>query len=106
MHWPRNMLIRVFTYIFWKGEVKNRTTQVRSMFWNNLKITDSYLKVRLRREMGSYHDYDAPVLIKHVETAIVRARELDNNPGDRWPQTLGTRVYLLAESVINNYAQS
>ncbi len=71
------------------------------------KNTDPYLKVRLRHEMGAYHEsaYDAPVLIKHVETAIVRARELDNKPGDRWPQTLGTRVYLLAESVINNYAQ-
>lgn len=65
--------------------------------------TDSYLKVRLRQEMGSYHEsaYDAQMLIANVETAIERARSLDKNPADRWPQTLGTRVYLLAESVMN-----
>ena len=67
------------------------------------KNTDPYLKVRLRQEMGSYHEsaYDAQMLIANVETAIERARTLDKNPADRWPQTLGTRVYLLAESVMN-----
>lgn len=67
------------------------------------KNADPYLKVRLRQEMGSYHeaDYDAPMLINHVEVAIERARALDANPADRWPQTLGTRVYRLAESVMN-----
>ena len=70
------------------------------------KNADPYLKVRLRQEMGSYHEssYDAQMLIEHVEVAIARARALDKNPADRWPQTLGTRVYLLAESVMNrNY---
>ena len=67
------------------------------------KNADPYLEVRLRQRMGSYHEsvYDAPTLIAHVETAIERARALDKNPADRWPQTLGTRVYLLAESVMN-----
>ena len=67
------------------------------------KNADPYLKVRLRQEMGSYHeaDYDAQMLIVHVEEAIERAKALDNNSTDRWPQTLGTRVYLLAESVMN-----
>lgn len=61
------------------------------------------LKVRLRQEMGSYHEaaYDAKMLIVHVEEAIERAKALGKNPADRWPQTLGTRVYLLAESVMN-----
>lgn len=65
--------------------------------------TDPYLKVRLRQEMGSYHEsaYDAQMLIANVETAIERARALDKNSADRWPQTLGTRVYLLAESIMN-----
>ena len=67
------------------------------------KNSDPYLKVRLRQKMGSYHEssYDALALIAHVEDAIERARALDKNPNDRWPQTLGTRVYLLAESVMN-----
>ena len=45
--------------------------------------------------------YDAQMLIAHVEKAIARAKALDKKPADRWPQTLGTRVYLLAESVMN-----
>lgn len=69
------------------------------------KNADPYLKVRLRQEMGSYHEssYDAKMLIEHVDVAIARAEALDRNPADRWPQTLGTRVYLLAESVMNRY---
>lgn len=65
------------------------------------KNADPYLKVRLRQKLGSYHEssYDAPALVVNVETAIERARRLDKGPDDRWPQTLGTRVYLLAESV-------
>ena len=67
------------------------------------KNADPYLKVRLRQKMGSYHEsaYDAQMLIANVETAIEQARALDKNPADRWPQTLGTRVYLLAENIMN-----
>ena len=67
------------------------------------KNTEPYLKLRLRQEMDSYHEvgYDALMLIKHVEVAIERAKLLDKNPADRWPQTIGTRVYRLAESVMN-----
>ena len=67
------------------------------------KNADPYLKVRLRQKMGAYHEssYDALTLIAHVEDAIERARALDKNPTDRWPQTIGTRVYQLAESVMN-----
>ena len=69
----------------------------------NSRRTDPYLKIRLRQEIGSYHEsaYDAGMLITHVEEAIERAKALDKNPADRWPQSLGTRVYLLAESVMN-----
>lgn len=67
------------------------------------KNADPYLKARLRQKMGSYHEssYDAQTLMVHVGNAIERARTLDKNPNDRWPQTLGTRVYLLVKSVMN-----
>lgn len=67
------------------------------------KNADSYLKVLLRQKMGAYHEssYDTSLLIPHVEEAIYRARLLDVNPDDRWPQSLGTRVYLLAKSIID-----
>jgi len=82
-------------------------TPEEQMLWmknrRKSKNADPYLKVRLRQKMGSYHEaaYDAEMLIVHVEEAIARAKVLDKNPSDRWPQTLGTRVYLLAESVMN-----
>lgn len=71
------------------------------------KNADPYLKVRLRHEIGSYHEsaYDAQLLIQYVDKAIEQAKKLDKNPADRWPQTLGTRVYLLAESVMNRNLQ-
>lgn len=67
------------------------------------KNGEPFLKVKLRRLMGSYHEsaYDALSLIPNVKNAIDRARQMDANPANRWPQTLGTRVYLLAESIIN-----
>lgn len=67
------------------------------------KNADPYLKVRLRKDMGAYHEaaYDTQMLIAHVNEAIERARLLDKDSTDSWPQALGTRVYLLAESVMN-----
>ena len=82
-------------------------TPEEQMLWmenrRKSKNADPYLKLRLRQKIGSYHEsaYDALSLIAHVEDAIERAKTLDKNPTDRWPQTLGTRVYLLAESVMN-----
>lgn len=87
-------------------DVSLLTTEEQQQWLENRrksKNADPYLKARLRQEMGSYHEsaYDAQMLIAYVETAIERACALDVNPADRWPQTLGTRVYLLAESVMN-----
>ena len=69
----------------------------------NSRRKDPCLLYTSPKEMGSYHEaaYDAQMLIVHVEEAMERAKALDKNPADRWPQTLGTRVYLLAESVMN-----
>ena len=81
----------------------------RQLWIENLRASknaDPYLKVLLRQAMGSYHEanYDAEMLIEHVGEAIDRAKSLDTNLTDRWPQILGTQVYLLAESVMNrNY---
>ena len=82
------------------------TSEEQQLWMKNRKKSKNanpYLKVRLRQEMGSYHeaDYDVQMLITRVEEAIARAKTLDINPADRWPQSLGTRVYLLAESVMN-----
>lgn len=87
-------------------DVSSLTLEEQKQWMDNRRKTknaDPYLKVRLRQEMGTYHEsaYDVKMLIAHVEDAIERARALDKNTTDRWPQSLGTRVYLLAESVMN-----
>lgn len=87
-------------------DVASLTPEEQKLWMENRrksKSSNPYLKVLLRQKLGSYHEsaYDVLTLIEHVEVAIERARLLDKNPADRWPQTLGTRVYLLAESVMN-----
>jgi hypothetical protein len=43
------------------------------------------------------------VLGAEAPMAISRARLLDSSPEDRWPQELGTRVYLLLEHLLDAY---
>ncbi|MFP4393760.1 MAG: RloB family protein [Anaerolineales bacterium] len=39
--------------------------------------------------------------LPHVEEAISQARELDEHPEHRWPNDLGSRVYLLAKKIMD-----
>lgn len=61
----------------------------------------TWLKKRMRDLLGAYSEsnYDALCLMPHATKAMNIARELDANPADRWPQTVGTRVYRLMESI-------
>ena len=63
---------------------------------------DTWLKRKMRERMGQYSEskYDTNKLLPHIDEAIQRAMLLDVNPQDRWPQTIGTRVYLLALSIM------
>lgn len=62
-----------------------------------------WLKGKLKKMMGSYKesDYNAKGLLENIDIAIQHAIKLDNNPHDRWPQDIGTRVYLLAQSIMD-----
>lgn len=62
----------------------------------------TWLKNRMKSLMGTYHEsnYDVGKLLPYVDKAIERAKSLDSNPKDRWPQRVGTRVYLLAKSIM------
>lgn len=62
-----------------------------------------WLKKRMKSLLGSYAEskYDAASLMQFVPTAMERARRLDRNPRDRWPQSIGSRVYLLMESIMD-----
>ena len=56
--------------------------------------------------VGSFNksNLDVDRYIPHIELAISRAARLDVQPEDRWPQQLGTRVYLLVRSMIASSA--
>jgi hypothetical protein len=57
---------------------------------------------RIRTILGAYNKLnpDCAAFIPNVINAIDRARRLDVNPADRWPQQPGSRVYLLVEKII------
>ena len=64
---------------------------------------DTWTTKRLRDLMdGKFHksNYDAESLLSNIDEAISRAAALDINTNDRWPQSVGTRVYLLARSIL------
>lgn len=76
----------------------------KSLFENPRQSSHgTWTKYHLRQLMGHYQesDYDPFMLFPHIEEAICRAERLDTNPKDRWPQTIGTRVYLLARSIMD-----
>lgn len=76
----------------------------KKLFENpRLSTHGTWTKYHLRKLMGHYQesDYDPFILLPHIEEAIKRAESLDANPKDRWPQTMGTRVYLLAKSIMD-----
>ena len=64
----------------------------------------TWLKKRMKDLLGSYSEssYDAVRLLPHVSNAMSRAKALDINQADRWPQNVGTRVYLLMDSIMGN----
>lgn len=67
---------------------------------------DTFTKKKVRELLGSYKEsnYDAAKVIGDgkLDIAIQRAQELDNHPQDRWPQDIGTRMYLLSQSIMDN----
>ena len=75
-------------------------------FFANRKMNQ---RTRLEQEIvnliGSFNkaNPDTSKFLPYVGLAIDRARSLDTNPEQyRWPNGLGSRVYLLAKSIINN----
>ena len=70
---------------------------------------DTWTTKRLRDLMdGKFHksNYDAESLLSNIDNAISRAVSLDTNPNDRWPQGVGTRVYLVARSILGKVEEN
>jgi len=67
-----------------------------------LQNSNRDLEIEIRNILGSYNksNPDTSKFLPHVHKAKKRARRLDLNPEDRWPNSIGTRVYLLVEKII------
>ena len=61
------------------------------------------VKDALRTMLGSYNEQNLQIdrFRPLVDDATRRARALDLNPGERWPNTLGSRVYRVVETIKN-----
>ncbi|HEY83828.1 MAG TPA: RloB domain-containing protein [Chloroflexi bacterium] len=73
-------------------------------FIENKKINRrTKLEKELVKILGSFNknNPDTSQFLPYVDIAIDRARGRDTNPDHRWPISLGSRVYLLAENIIN-----
>ena len=62
----------------------------------------TFLKQRICDLAGHYSEatYDAEAMLENADMAVLRAESLDTCPSDRWPQQIGTRVYLLMRSIM------
>lgn len=70
----------------------------------NARVTGkrTQLEVEIVDILGEYNksNLDTSPYITSIDFAIGQARQLDTNTADRWPRTLGTRMYLLVERII------
>lgn len=83
------------------------TSEERQRLLENKKVTKN--RTRLEKELSDLlidgYNKKRPEterFIPFVKVAIERARQLDKNPDDPWPKTLGTQVYLLAERILQH----
>ena len=74
-----------------KLESNHKVNQNRTVLENELsQILDGYNK----------SNPDTEAFLPHVRYAIQQAQKLEKDPDLRWPESLGTRVYLLANRIL------
>lgn len=60
------------------------------------------LELELVKLLANYNKQNPDItpFLPYVEVAINRAKKLDTHPEERWPNDLGSRIYLIAEKII------
>lgn len=86
-------------------DVSKYSEKEKDLLAVNKKVgkTKRYLDKKLEICWGGYNKarVDFSFLIAKVNFAIENAKKLDLHPRQRWPNYLGTRVYLIAEKIID-----
>jgi len=85
-------------------DIDEYSAATRKELKDNKKVGNrTRLEVELASLLGEYNKLN--IKSKHflpfVDKAISQARVLDTNPAHRWPNDIGTRVYLLAEVILS-----
>lgn len=84
-------------------DVNSYSPQQKTELFINAKVNAN--RTRIEQEIiniaGSYNksNLDVARYLPFVKVAIERAEKLDINLNDRWPQQLGSRMYLLVKSI-------
>ncbi|KUJ72836.1 RloB family protein [Thiomicrospira sp. WB1] len=83
-------------------DVDNVPEELKRQFLEN-NCNCRFIKSRLVNVMDGFNPANLRIddFWEKTNLAIDRARSLDVNPGDRWPNTLATRVYLIMEKVLD-----
>lgn len=65
------------------------------------RIAAQNCEKELRKVLGAYNKSRLPLdeFLPHTDTAIERAKAIDNGAADKWPTEIGTRVYKLIENI-------
>lgn len=81
-------------------DVSAESKEVKQSLLENKK---KFAKTKLRQVMGSYNPANLNLDDFWLQTrvAIERAKALDSSPKDRWPNEIGSRVYLIMDKVLN-----
>ncbi|MEI7188393.1 RloB family protein [Dickeya dianthicola] len=70
-----------------------------------LRNKNGFMKKKIREVIGEYNS--SSINIDHfwdlTRTAIDRAKNLDINPSERWPNEIGSRVYIIMEKIIESF---
>jgi len=97
-----NPCFELWLYLHYKN-VSELSNEEKLQIEENKKYRKwTYLETLLKKAATKYSKTQIgfPEYIQLIPRAIDNAKLLDTSTDDRWPQTLGTRVYLLVEKLV------
>lgn len=85
-------------------DIESYTELEKSQLFEN---KNSYLKTEIRNILGEFNPSNINIdnFWFGVDNAIQRAEKLDIKPNNRWPNSFGTRVYLVMKKLIHSINQ-
>ena len=87
------------------ASIDNYSQDEHEEFLANKKVEGerTRLEYEIFRILGEYNKSNPKIelFLPGLESAITQAKKLDRHPERRWPNYLGTRVYLLVENMRN-----